>query len=155
MISQPVSSIFSPSVLHCPLALCELQAWPFPDVVFPPLPLSAWSSPPFRCALQDGFGQTCWTGDMSIPLQFASLYDGQELVSRCFERSQPQRITSGRRWSGGLRVVHLPERPCHRTFAAKQTEGIDWLYCAVTENHVFRRPLSRSLEKRPQLWVRH
>ena len=29
-----------------------------PDVVFPPLPLSALSSSPFHCALQDGFGQT-------------------------------------------------------------------------------------------------
>ena len=25
------------SVLHCPLGLCELQAYPFPDVVFQPL----------------------------------------------------------------------------------------------------------------------
>ena len=46
------------SVLHCPLRLCELQACPFPDVVFPLLLLSALSSPPFHCALQDGFGQT-------------------------------------------------------------------------------------------------
>ena len=35
MTSQPVSFIFS--VLHCPLGLCELQAYPFPDVVFQPL----------------------------------------------------------------------------------------------------------------------
>ena len=48
---------FSP-VLHCPLGLAELQACPFPDVVFPPLPLSALSSSPFHYALQDGFGQT-------------------------------------------------------------------------------------------------
>ena len=27
-------------VLHCPLGLAELQACPFPDVVFPPLVLS-------------------------------------------------------------------------------------------------------------------
>ena len=33
---------------------------------------SAFSSSPFHCALQDGFGQTLWTGDMSIQLQFAS-----------------------------------------------------------------------------------
>ena len=33
--SQPISSTFS--VLHCPLGLSELQACPFPDVVFPPL----------------------------------------------------------------------------------------------------------------------
>ena len=45
-------------VLHCPLGLGELQACPFPDVVFPPLPLSALSSSPFHFALQDGFDQT-------------------------------------------------------------------------------------------------
>ena len=44
-------------VLHCPLGLAKLQACPFPDVVFPALPLSALSSSPFHCALQDGFGQ--------------------------------------------------------------------------------------------------
>ena len=33
------------SVLHCPLGLGELQACPFPDVVSPPLLLSALSSP--------------------------------------------------------------------------------------------------------------
>ena len=56
MILQPVFSIFP--ALHCPLGLAELQACPFSDVVFPPLPLSALSSFPFHCALQDGFGQT-------------------------------------------------------------------------------------------------
>ena len=35
--------------------------------------------PPFHCALQDGFSQIWWTGHISIPLQFASLYDGQEV----------------------------------------------------------------------------
>ena len=54
---------FKTSFLHfplfsSPLGLGELQACPFPDVVFPPLPLSALSSSPFHCALQDGFGQT-------------------------------------------------------------------------------------------------
>ena len=51
---------FPPSspVLNCPLGLGELQACPFPDVVFPPFPLSALSSSPFHCALQDDFGQT-------------------------------------------------------------------------------------------------
>ena len=57
MVLQPVFSIFSYS-LQCPLGLAELQGCPFPDVVFPPLPLSALSSSPFHCALQDGFGQT-------------------------------------------------------------------------------------------------
>ena len=48
MILQPV--FFSPffPVLHCPLGLAELQACPFPDVVFPPLSLSALSSSPFN-----------------------------------------------------------------------------------------------------------
>ena len=54
---------FATSFLHFPqfstaLGLDELHASPFPDVVFPPLPLSALSSSPFHCALQDGFGQT-------------------------------------------------------------------------------------------------
>ena len=39
MILHPVFSIFP--VFHCPLGLAELQACPFPDVVFPPLPLSS------------------------------------------------------------------------------------------------------------------
>ena len=56
MISQPFSSIFPCSPLSS--GTCELQACPFPDVVFPPLPLSALSSFPFHPALQDGFGQT-------------------------------------------------------------------------------------------------
>ena len=38
-------------VLHCPPGPAELQAYQFPDVVFPPLPLSALSSSPFHCAL--------------------------------------------------------------------------------------------------------
>ena len=46
------------TVLRCSLGRGELQACPFPDVVFPPLPLSALPSSPFHCILQDGFGQT-------------------------------------------------------------------------------------------------
>ena len=80
---------FSPffPVLHCTLGPAKLQACPFPDNVFPPLPLSALSSSPFHCALQDGFGQTWWTGDMTIPLQFVSLYNGQEVFmwSNCLK----------------------------------------------------------------------
>ena len=56
MILQPVFSIFPCSPLR--LGLGELQACPLPDVVFPPLRLSALSSSPFHCTLQDGFGQT-------------------------------------------------------------------------------------------------
>ena len=77
MILQPVFSIFP--CFHCLLGLGELHACPFPDVVYPPLPLSALSSSPFHCALQDGVGQIWWTGNMTIPLQFASLYDCQEI----------------------------------------------------------------------------
>ena len=54
MISQQFPPFFP--VLHCPLGLDELQACPFPDVVFPPLPLSAFSSP-FHCALQNGLAR--------------------------------------------------------------------------------------------------
>ena len=43
--------------LHCLLGLGKLQACPFPDVVFSPLPLSALCSCPFHCALQDGLGR--------------------------------------------------------------------------------------------------
>ena len=66
--------------LHCPLGRGELQACPFPDVVFPPLPLPVLSSSPFHCASQDGFGQTWWTGDMTIPLQFSLQWSGRLCV---------------------------------------------------------------------------
>ena len=77
MISQPFPPFFP--VFHCPLGLSELQACPFPNVVFPHLPLSALSSSPFHCALQDGFGKTWWMGDLTIPLQFSSLYGDWEV----------------------------------------------------------------------------
>ena len=37
------------------MGLGELQACPFPDVIFPPLALSASSSGSFHCALPEGF----------------------------------------------------------------------------------------------------
>ena len=46
------------SLFSTALALGELQASPFLDVVFPSLFLSALSYSPFHCALPDGFGQT-------------------------------------------------------------------------------------------------
>ena len=58
VISQPASSIFFLSILHCPLGLGELQTSPFPGVVLPPLLLFALSSSPLNCALQDGLGKT-------------------------------------------------------------------------------------------------
>ena len=77
MIFKPVFSIFTG--LHCPLGLAELQVCPFPNVVFSPLPLSALSSSPFHYAVKDGFCHTWWTGNMTIPLQFVSLYDRQQV----------------------------------------------------------------------------
>ena len=77
IISQPVSSIFLCSPL--PSWTWWTPACSCPDVVFPPLPLSALSSSPFQYALQDGFCQSWWMRDMNIPLQFASLYNGQEV----------------------------------------------------------------------------
>ena len=60
IVAPQIRNQFPPifPVLHCPLGLGELQACAIPDVVFPPLPLSALSSSPFHCDLQDGFGQT-------------------------------------------------------------------------------------------------
>ena len=67
MILQPVFSVFPCSPL--PAGTCRIPGLSkFPDGVFPPLPLSALSSSPFHCDLQDGFGKTWWTGNMTIPL---------------------------------------------------------------------------------------
>ena len=72
---------FSPffPALHCPLGLAKLQACPYPDVVFPPLPLSALSSSPFHCALQDGFGQTWWTFPLQILIKLEYLFSLRKL----------------------------------------------------------------------------
>ena len=78
IISQLVSSIF-------PCSPLPSGNWRTPGLSIPWCSLPTSSSvclvflPPFHCALQDGFGQTWWTEDMSIPLQFASLNDGQEV----------------------------------------------------------------------------
>ena len=55
MISQPVSSL-----LNCPLGLGELQACPFPDVVFPPLPLSARFYIYFKTFPGEGYSSACY-----------------------------------------------------------------------------------------------
>ena len=73
---------FFPSIFPCsrlPSGTCRTPGLFIHYVVFPPLSLPALFSSPFHCALQDGFGQTWWTGDMTIPLRFASLYDSQEV----------------------------------------------------------------------------
>ena len=76
-ISQPVSSIF-------PCTPLPSRTWQTPGLSIPwcylPTSSSASSSSPLNCALQDGFGQTWWMGDMTIPLHFASLYTGQVLM---------------------------------------------------------------------------
>ena len=80
MISQPVSSIFFPF---------SGALWDLPNSrPVHSLMLSSHVSlcllcllPPFTVPCKiDGFGQTWWTGDMTIPLQFASLYNGQVYV---------------------------------------------------------------------------
>ena len=60
IIINPLTArvVGAPQMILHHLVLGQLQACPFLDVVFPPLPLSALSSFPFHCALQDGFGQT-------------------------------------------------------------------------------------------------
>ena len=78
MILQPVSSVFP-----CfPLPSGTLRRPPGLPIPWCCLPTTSSVCPvffPLHCALQDGFGQTWWTGNMSILLQFASLYGGQEV----------------------------------------------------------------------------
>ena len=82
-------------VLHRPLGLDDLQACPFPGAVSQPLPLSALSSSPFHCALQDG------------PCKM--------VLVRPDERKHDHTTATcvSLRWSGGLRVVRLPAGSWH------------------------------------------
>ena len=77
MILQPVFSIFPCSPL--PSGTCRTPGLSIPWCCLPTSSSVCLSSSRFHCALQDGFGQTWWTGNMTIPLQFASLYDRQEV----------------------------------------------------------------------------
>ena len=82
MTSQPVPFNF----LCSPLATGTWQtpAASIPWCYLPISFLSTLSSFTFHCALQDGFGQTRWTEDMSMLLQFASLYNDQVFMeSNC------------------------------------------------------------------------
>ena len=84
---------FTTSFLH-PLpsgTFGELQACPLPDVVFPPLLLSALSSSPFHCALQNVF--------------WPDLMNGRH--------DHTTAVCVSLRWSGGLRVVQLPAGSWH------------------------------------------
>ena len=74
------------AVLHCPLELCDFQACPFPDFVFPPLPLSALSFYPFLLCL----ARWSWSDPMN------GRHD--RTTALCIPL----------RWSGGLRAVWLP-----------------------------------------------
>ena len=77
MILQPVSSNF-------PCSPLTSGTWRTPGLSVPWCCLPISSSVclvffPFHWNLQHGFGQTWWTGNMTIPLQFASLYNGQRV----------------------------------------------------------------------------
>ena len=77
IILQPVSSIFPGSPLPS-------RTWRTPGMSIPwcclPTSSSVWLVLfPLSLCPQDGFSKTWWTGDMTIPLQFASLYDRQEV----------------------------------------------------------------------------
>ena len=79
---QSVFSIFPCSPL--PSGTCRTPGLSIPWCCPPTSSSSALSSSPFHCALQDGFGQTWWTENMTKPLQFASLYDHLAFVwSNC------------------------------------------------------------------------
>ena len=69
-------SLFSTALL----GLGELQACPFSNVVVRPLPLSAWTSFPPSLCLARWFRPDLMNRSMSVPLQFASLYDRQEVL---------------------------------------------------------------------------
>ena len=79
------------SVLRCPLGLDELQACPFPDVVFPPFPLSALSSSPLSLCLARWLSPDLMNG-RHVHTTAACVF---------------------LRWSEGLRVVRLPAGSWH------------------------------------------
>ena len=84
MTSQPVSSTFPCS--PPPSGTLRTPGLSIPSYCLSTsFFLSALSASRFHCALQDDFCRIGWTGDMSTPLQFASLYDGQdrELTRLC------------------------------------------------------------------------
>ena len=87
---------FATSFLH--FSLFSTALWDLPNNIpccCLPTSSSVLSSSPIHCALQDGFGQTWWTENMTKPLQFASLYDGQEvfLWSDCFPSTESTQCT--------------------------------------------------------------
>ena len=78
MISQPVSSIFP-----CSPPPSGTRRTPGLSIPWSRLPTSSSVClvlSPLSLYLAKWFGQTSWTGDMTIPLQLASLNDGQVFV---------------------------------------------------------------------------
>ena len=80
MISQPVFSVFPCSPL--PSGTCPTPGLSIPWCCLPISFSVCLVFFPLHCALQDGFGQTWWIGDMTIPLQSAPFYDHQEVFVR-------------------------------------------------------------------------
>ena len=78
-------------VFHCPLGPAELQTCPFPDVVFPPLPLSALSSSPLSLCLARWFWPDLMNG----------------------KHDRTTAVCVSLRSSRGLRVVQLPAGSRH------------------------------------------
>ena len=114
------------SRLHCPLGLGELQACPFPDVVFPPLLLFASSCPSFHWALQDGFGQSWWTGDVHTSTVSWCLGNGSALKlkkkKKKFDQSN-ERICSLRLFT----MVRRSSRgPIARWILARTSSLVPW-----------------------------
>ena len=78
---------FATSLIHLPLfsnAFWDLPNWkPVHSLMLSShlFLLSALSSSTFHYALQNGFGDTWCTRNMTFPLQFASVYDYQEIFA--------------------------------------------------------------------------
>ena len=79
-------------ILHCPLGLCQLKTCPFPDVIFPPLPLTALSSFPFYYVC---LARWFWR----------DLMNGRHVHTTA--------VCVSLLWSGGLHVVQLPTGSWH------------------------------------------
>ena len=115
------------SVLHCPLGLGELQAWPFPDVVFPLIFLSALFFSHFFLVLHRPLGPAelqAWPfPDVVFPSLSLSALSSSLFTVPCkmvLARPEEQEIVHttsvciSLRWSGGLCVVRMPAESWHR-----------------------------------------
>ena len=108
--SQPIPSIFSSSsVLHCPLRLGELQASAFPDVVLPPLLLSALSSSPFQGRMKRLFSSSF--GSVLSDCCGLPKHNNAKIVAHSKDPmfTFQQRRTNGR-WCGNTNILHNSNR---------------------------------------------